>query len=464
MSNLLSALNKTARKNTPRTLNGYANMVGTILEFGEKTIKVRVESGPIAGQEIDIDPGNKKVKEFEKFSKAQTSSYTPIGGVLRFDGVSAEKDGTFKSRWTNAWIKTPGDEHKLLTDQLVSYSNSNGRKNADGGPIVYVQVMDAKNEKAISSLEEMKAVLTEGFTSSGAVLVIDTGSEEGFTSSTYYLPGERKGDEYVRKDPAEFAQELVNDISEDDTVRKLFTDRMEAGQLTIVPVQRIPVGPKSAEEAQNAIDKAAEAGKKARIMTVNPYAYEAPSLGVRLAGALTRKDRDDKFQIAPEYGDRLKEAFLASAPQAARDAFMADGWIGVSDTDLKDFFEAKGVSLMKAPTQTWNTASIHLQKFSGSDNFFTAKTHESYRYGTPFPPLECTKDIRASYANELHDAILAVVKTPQAEADAKAETPAAKEETPKVDAEADKKAAELSAEQEADIDGMLDEIADEPMA
>ena len=78
MSNLLSALNKTARKNTPRTLNGYANMVGTILEFGEKTIKVRVESGPIAGQEIDIDPGNKKVKEFEKFSKAQTSSYTPV--------------------------------------------------------------------------------------------------------------------------------------------------------------------------------------------------------------------------------------------------------------------------------------------------------------------------------------------------------------------------------------------------
>lgn len=382
MSTLLSALNKTARKNTPRSLRGPANMVGTILEYGDKTLKVRVESGPIAGQEIDIDPGNKKVKDFEKESKAQTSSYTPLGGVLRFDSVTPNNDGTYKSRWTNAWIKTPGDEHKLLADQLVSYYNT-GRKNADDAPIVNIQVMDAKNEKSVANFDEMKSVLADGFASSGAVLVIDTG--EGFSSATYYLPGKREGEDYVRRDPNEFAQELIDDIQGDAEISKLFRERMEAGNLTIVPVQRIPVGPKSAEEAQNAIDKAEEAGKKARIMTVNPYAYEAPSVGVRLAGALARKDRDQNLEIPAEYGDRLKEAFLASAPQGARDAFMADGWIGVSDADLKDFFEAKGVNLMKAPTQTWNTASIHLQKFGGSDNFFAAKTHRVLPLRHPVP-------------------------------------------------------------------------------
>ncbi|MBW3243395.1 hypothetical protein KUV57_12045 [Epibacterium sp. DP7N7-1] len=461
MSNLLSALNKTARKNTPRTLNGSANMVGEVLAYDEKTIKVKVLSGPIAGQEIDIDPGNKTVKDFEKVSKAQTSSYTPVGGILRFDGVSRNNDGTYKSRWTNAWIKNPGDEHKLMTDQLVSYKNT-GRKNSDGAPITNIQVMDAKNEKTVSDFDEMKSVLVDGFTNSGAVLVIDTG--EGFSSATYYLPGERKGDEYVRKDPNEFAQELIDDIQGDAELSKLFGERMNAGHLTIVPVQRITVGPKSAEEAQNAIDKAEEAGNKARIMTVNPYAYDAPSVGVRLVGALARKDREQNLEIAEEYADRLKASFLASAPQGARDAFMADGWIGVSDADLKDFFEANGVALMKAPSQTWNTASIHLQQFGGSENFFAAKTHESYRYGTPFPPLECAKEIRAAYATELHDAIMTVVKSPEAAADAKTDAPAAKDEAPKADPEAEKKAAEISAEQEADIDGMLDAIADQPMA
>lgn len=461
MSTLLSALNKTARKNSPRTLRGRANMVGEICAFNEKTITVKVLSGPIKGQQIDIDPGNKKVKEFEKESKAQTSSYTKVGGILRFDGVTRQNDGTYKSTWTNAWIKHPGEDHKLLADQLVSYDNT-GRRNSDDLPIVNIHVMDAEKEKQVADFDDLRETLIEGFSTAGAVLVVDTG--EGFSSSSYALPGQREGDKFVREDPTEFAQSLIDDILAQEDVKKIFLERMETGNLTIVPVKRIPVGPKSAEEAENAINKAKDVGKKARIMTVNPYAYERPSLGVRLSGALSRTDRDGNLEISEEYAERFKEAFLKSAPQSARDAFMADGWVGVSDTDLKDFLESNGVTLMKLPKTTWNTASIHLQRFTGSDNFFAAKTHEAYRYGTAIPPLECTKEIRAAFASEMQNAVLAVVKAPVAEAETKDDAPAASEKEAETAAEADAEAEAQAALEEADIDSMLGEIADEPMA
>ncbi|MEY8802108.1 hypothetical protein AB9K35_17665 [Leisingera sp. XS_AS12] len=463
MSTLLKALNKSMRKNTPRTLRGSANMVGKVLEYGEKTIKVEVLSGPIAGQEIDIDPGNKKVKDFEKESKAQTSSYTPVGGILRFDSVSAQNDGTYKSKWTNAWIKNPGDEHELLADQQVSYYDT-GRTNSNDQPIISLRVLKRDNEQKVTSLDEMRDALADAFASSRSAMVVDT--SEGFATMSYYLPGKREGDTYVHKDPIEFATSLIEDL--DPEAKEIFSNILSTQGLTIVPVRNITVGPKSAEETKASIEKAEAAGEKARIMTVNPYAYEAPSLGIRLSGALARKDRDGNLEIAAEYAERLKDAFLSTAKEDAKASFHADGWRGVSDTDLKDFFEANGVSLVKHPSMTWNNASIHLQKFDGGSDFFAAKTHEANRYGSPYPALKCCDELRAAYATELHDAVLAVVKAPAATAEAKEEAPAAKsteaEKPAANEAEQTAEQSEAQAEEAASIDDMLNEIGNEPMS
>lgn len=463
MSTLLNALNKSMRKNTPRTLRGSANMVGKVLEYGEKTIKVEVLSGPIVGQVIDIDPGNKKVKDFEKESKAQTSSYTPIGGILRFDSVSAQNDGTYKSKWTNAWIKNPGEDHQLLADQQVSYFDT-GRTNSNDQPIISLRVLKRDNEMQVTSLDEMRDALADAFASSRSAMVVDT--SEGFASRSYYLPRDKDGNSYVYKDPVEFATSLIDDLEPD--AKEIFTQILATKGLTIVPVRNITVGPKSAEETKASIAKAEAAGEKARIMTVNPYAYEAPSLGIRLSGALARKDREGNLEIAAEYAERLKDAFLATAKEDAKASFHADGWRGVSDTDLRDFFEANGVELKKHPTMTWNNASIHLQKFDGGSDFFAAKTHESNRYGSPYPALKCCEELRAAYSTELHDAVLAVVKAPAATAEAKDEAPAAKsaeaEEPAANDVQQAEELAEAQAEEAASIDDMLNEIGNEPMS
>ncbi|MCW3782978.1 hypothetical protein [Defluviimonas salinarum] len=462
MSKLLKALTQSMQKNTPRTLFGTANLVGEVISYGDKTIKVKFLNGPIAGQEGDINPGNKKVEDFSKPAKAQTSSYTPVGGILRFDGVSAERDGSYKAKWTNAWIKHPGDDHHVLIDQMVSYIDK-GQTNKDGKPIISLHVIDIHAEKKVASLDEMRDTLAEAFGSTGAALVIET--SEGFFSKEYFMPRTKTEAGYVSQDPAEFAQKLIDEMN--DETKALFSTLLADKGMTIVPLRSVYLGATSADETKKLVEKANAdgKGKQARIMTVNPYAYEAPSIGVRLAGALARKDRDGNLDIPKEYAERLKDAFLATAAEDAKAAYHKDGWRAVSDIDLKDFFKANGVDLKTHETKTWNLAAVHMQRYEGGDSFFAAKTHEAYRFGSPYPALECCKEVRQAYNVELTEAVRAVVGSPAVANEAKETAAAApKAEEKAADAAAETPAAAaMSAEDEAGIDDLLAGIADEPL-
>ncbi|WP_411839612.1 hypothetical protein [Paracoccus sp. ME4] len=457
MSNALKALSASMNKNRPKVLRGSSNMVVEVLGYGDKTISAKVLNGPIIGQTIELDPGNKKVADFSTPSKAQTSSYTPVGGILRAENVSLQKDGTYKSNWTNAWIKTPGEDNQILVDQSVSYHNT-GRTNKSEKPIVQLRTMDEKSAVKVGSLEQLEAALASAFENTRSALVIDT--SEGYATAPYYLPGKRDGDDYVFEDPKAFAAKLIADMDAD--AKEIFAEILSTSGLTVVPVRNITVGPTTAEETQKAIDKAAESGARARIMSVNPFAYDAPTLGARLSGALARKDRDGKLEIPAEYADRLKEGFLATAPESAKAAFHADGWRGVSDTDLRDFFKSRGVEMKVHPSDTWNVASIHLQKFDGGDNFFAAKTFEQNRYGNPYPRLECCSELRAAYATELTEAVIAVVGAPSLVAKAEEKAPALDDDKP-VDQQIAAEAQEVSGET-ADIDELLNQFGDEPIA
>ena len=460
MTSILNQLKKTINNARPKSLYGRANIVGEVLAYNEKSIKVKVLGGYLDGEEMDIVP-NKKIEEFSKPSKAQTSSYTPVGGILRFDNVSKNPDGTYKSTWVNAWIKTPGDEHHLLTDQAVSF-NDTGRVNADGRPIMTLRVMDLKSETKVNDIEALEAKLAEALEANRAALIIDT--TEGYTAVEVYLPGRKTETGYEHADPREYAAKIIADMG---------SEMIEAAKavlanhgMTVVPMSVVPLGAKSAEEIKKKMGEAAAKGEKARIMTINPYAYEAPSIGIRIAGALARKDREGNLDISVEFANRLKEKFLATAPEAAKAALHADGWKGVDDADLRNFFTANGIALTEAPTRGWNTAAIHMQRYEGGTNFFAAKTHESYRFASPYPALECCKDLRATFASEMTDAIKQVSGAPAAKAETKAEAKVgATDVTPEVAAEAVSGQAEVDqAQAVSEIDDLLADLDDEPMS
>lgn len=455
MTSILNQLKKTINNARPKTLYGRANIVGEVLAYDEKTIKVKVLGGYLDGEEMDIVP-NKPVKEFSKESKAQTSSYTPIGGILRFDNVTKNADGTYKSTWVNAWIKNPGDEHHLLTDQAVSFHDT-GRVNADDRPIMTLRVMDLKSETKVNDIEALESKLAEALEANRGALIIDT--TEGYTAAEVYLPGRKTEAGYEHDDPKEYAAKIIADMGEEviEAAKVVLADH----GMTVVPMSVVPLGAKSAEEIKKKKTEAEAKGEKARIMTINPYAYEAPSIGVRIAGALARKDRDGNLDISSEFASRLKEKFLASAPEAAKAALHANGWKGVGDDDLRNFFKANGVELIEAPTRGWNTAAIHMQRYEGGTNFFAAKTHEAYRFASPYPALECCKELRTAFGSELTDAIKEISGAPAAKADAKApeaaagaEAPAAASQTQEMD----------QAQAESEIDDLLADVDNLPMS
>ncbi len=462
MSSLLKSMSAAMLKNTPKTLRGRANMVGELVGYGDKTLSVKMLNGPIAGQTVDIDPGPRSpVENFKKSSKAQTSQYTKPGGVLRFDAV--QKDGdAYKSNWTNVMTREPNDAQRVEVDLIASYSATR-IKTSTGLPLAFVSIIDPEGETRVSTMAELREAMIAAFQKNGRAMVIDI--EDGVMSAGHYRLNEiEKDGKRVRQDPAEAADTFIEDLGDN---RAQFETELAARGLTVVPERSVQIGGKTAEETANEIRKAAEAGREPRVMSVDPGSYRPAPLGARIAAALNR-DGDDA--IPEEQADRLKKAFLAQAPDSAQDAFLDNGWRSVSDGDLKAFFASQGVEIEDRPKAGWNKAAIMFQKYEGGDDVFVVRSHESARYGSPYPLLKCTEELRAAYRDEIPAAIRAAV-APAATADARTETVAPKAESkqkaaPATKAEPAEKAPITEAEDAAlsDMDAALADIADDSMS
>ncbi|MFG6080358.1 hypothetical protein ACEUZ9_000908 [Paracoccus litorisediminis] len=458
MSSLLDALTKTLQGNRPKTLRNRTNMIGKVISYDEdaKTIKVEAVNGPMAGEIMDIAvpaKGRLKITNFTRPSTNQTSSYTEAGGYLRFDAVIADGD-KYACGWINAWIKKPGAEHRIVTEAQTQFLDTKG-KTASGAPHYRLMKMAQDLERKVGSLEELQEALSDAFASHRGALLIDIDGET-YSSKQMSLFGKKEDGKYVFPDAAAAAADAIGKLPQEQ--KEAFAEILAGRGMTVVPMASMPVGTVTAEEIEDALKKAGDTGTAARIMSINTLAYEVPSIGQRLDNALARTDRDGKLVIAKEHAERLSKAFLETAAEEAKAVFHKDGWKGVSDVDLSAFFASKDVVLKTHPADAWNRAAIHEQKFKGnSPDFFAAKTHESARYGNPYPALECTKELRAAYGNELVEAVQVVMAGPAVKAEAKSEAaaPAAKAEAPK--AEVPK--AEASADAPAEAKGEAEPAA-----
>lgn len=410
MSLALKGLSASIRKNRPKSLNGATNLVVEVTAYDQKAnlIEGIVRNGVIAGQTIKLDPGNKKVEEFEVVDDAQTSSYTPIGGMIRCEGVERQGNGTYKSRWTNAFIKRPGEEHSLTPDVVTRFVPTD-RVTKKNQPIYQMQTIDPAKIADIDSMDKLRDALVAALSETGSAMIIDV--TDRFGSQSLYLPSEEKDGNYVSVDAAEFVQKILDDTPQ-ETVEHLHK-AIDGGKLHVATTANLLIGPKTAVEMKTAIDKAAAKGERARLMTVNVGAYENAPLGVRLNSALARKDNNDNPEISDVYAERLTKMFLEFAPESARDAFHAGGWRAVGDQDLRAFFKSHEIELPARPARGWNKASLHLRRHKDSENFFLQKSFEDQRWASPIPNLPCTRELRRAYATEITNAVAVLLKAPE---------------------------------------------------
>lgn len=394
----------------PKTLRGRTNLIGKVLSYGEVSIEVEVMSGPIAGQTIKIglpktSSFKAKMKDFTTPSNAQMSMHTEVGGLLRFENVEKDPndDERYKCGWINTWQKKAEDpDLKMLFDQQVKLNVLHNVKTSSGYPMVRAQVFEPGTEIAVDSVDAVTAALTKAYAEKGAA-IIGVVNEDGYAEMSTYLPGEKKGDKYILQDPKEYAEKLVASICESDEARADLEAQAAAGNIVILPCMSVSVGGKTAEAIVSKMDDAEKKGTDARVMSVNPYAYDTRNLGSRMAVAMMMT-REGEQIISKEDQNRLAEAFKKSLPEDTRDLFADKGWGAMSDGDIRRFFEAQGVTLKDHPSEGYANAQLKLQKYRGGDDYFLASSLEMSRFAQPYPNIEATKDLRQGYAFEMVNA------------------------------------------------------------
>lgn len=459
MSSLIKSLKASMAAAKPRTLgkDQKINMLAEVVQYKESTIVVKALNGVLEGQTVEVGMPKKnkkfKISNLTTASKNQTSMFTEVGGILRLDGVSrAEHGDVLDVGWINTFVKSPSDAVKVVTEAQVQV-NMTENKTAKGFPDWRLHNLDAAKETKVGTFDELKEAVADALESHRGALVVDISG--GFASATPYLPGKKNEDgEYTFADPAETAEKYFAHMTEADIAE--FEGALAAGAVAVVPMTSLPIGGKTAEEIQNALDDAAENGTAPRIQTINTEAYKLPSLGARLVNALARKDRERKPVLPAEYAERLSSAFLDTAGEEAKADFNKGGWGNVADVDLRKFFATRGIELNDTPAVGWNMAGIHTQSFDGGSAFFVTKTYELQRYASPYPDLEITKDLRRAYANELVDAVKVFMDSPEVAKTAQSEAPSAA-----ATAVAEPAAEPVSEAEALELDDMIDGLLNE---
>lgn len=443
----LSSLSLSALRNAPKKLREgqSTKMIGKVIEYTEDTVKVEAMSGLLIGQVVEISPNSRsqvKIKDLDVKNKPKkplsTTSYTDIGGFVGFDDVRAVqgKDGHY-SAYINAFIKEPDEDTSIRPDlKLVSYRAGTGT-DREGQPIHFLMSMDAQSEVSPKTIEELEGALVKAVEAGKNAYLIRATADD-FDTDNFFKP---RGDDSSAEDYVKMAFSGLTEEQLD-----AYKSDLAAGHITVVEVEPMKIGGKTAKENVEKL----ETGD--RITTINPKAYEAPSLGLRLRAAIRPRKTAD-VEITEVHAERLKEAFLQTANDTAKAAFHEKGWAAVSDVDLREFFKAHGVELKKHPTIGWNQASVALSKSRHTQAFIAIKTQELYGTGSPYPALKCTQELRAAYNKELPEAILAVTAPEKL-----AEVKEAAKDAP--EAKADEVAAPAEGNM-ASVDAMLDDIGSE---
>ena len=458
MSKLMEAAKLSQQKVNRRPVTPSGNIIFKPSSFTDKETAIgTVLSGPAAGQEMELKIPNNgpravNVKKLTTPSQATTSSYIDIekGGTMRCEGVKKGADGIYTARWVNVFDGRPEEGNRIITDAVVQLRTVSSE--VDGQPDdMYLNALFPDEAKNASTMEELEERIVEAFASKGGVHIFF--DEDGEIGSFFYrLGGVMTPDGWTDNDPKERASYVMESISEN---RKVFEEVMSKKPFSVVPFEGIKVGPSTGAEILAEIENAITKGESPRINTIDPSTFRTLSTGLRVLYAL--REKEEVSGLPKDAGEKLKEKFLQLASDDAKKAFLStkQGWSGVSNDDMRRFFEAVGVDLPKHPEMGWTRQNILIKKSVATKTF-------GNNNALPFPPLEICKGAYRKFQEEMFDAIRAVVDGPVKAAEA--EAPKAKaDEAPKADAAAQAADVASSDADVDDLDALLDGVQDADM-
>jgi hypothetical protein len=454
MSSLVEAFKQSQQKVNKRPVKPSGNIILKPTKFTDKTVIGEVMSGLAAGQEIEIEvpnngPRSVSIKKMTTPSSATTSSYVDLekGGTIRVERVREGANGIYSARWINVFDGRPEEGTELVSDALVQLRTT--RSKVEGEPdvmrLITIFPEDAKNA---ANMEELEQKIAEAFAEKGGAHIFF--KEGGYVGSfSYGLGGTMEPEGWVANDPKERAAFVIESFGDN---RPLFEKAIAETPFSVVPSKVITVGKTTGTEIINAIDEARQKGESARINTIEPSNFNLRSTGLRVVYALNESPANSG--LPQDAGEKLKAKFLEVSSEEAKAAFLSTktGWAGVSNDDMRRFFESQGVELRKYPETGWSRQNILLKKGVATKAF-------GQNDAAPFPNLDICKDALAEYRTEIFDAIRVVVDAPVK----KAEAEAPKAEAPKAETSA---AASTPALDEADIndlDDLLNEVQDAGM-
>jgi hypothetical protein len=454
MSAILKAMAESQKTYSKRPMKPAGNIVLKPTEFTDQTVKGVVMSGVAAGQEIEVVvPDNGRdavsVKKFIKPSTATTSSYVDIeaGGTIRVEKLKEGANGVYTARWMNVFDGRPQEGSDAIYNAVVQLRTTAAKTEGDPD-IMRLIVLHPEEEQRAATMEELAEKIEEAFATRGAVHVfIKEGDFVG--SFPYTLGGQKVDDEWVPNDPKERAAYVIETFGDR---RALFEEAMKTEPFSVVPSQSITVGPTTGAGIMKAIAEAREKGEAPRINTIDPTHFEMRRTALRVAYAFNRNP--ERTGLAKDAPQRFKARFLENASQEVKDLFRpkGPGWTGVSDDDMRRFFESQGIELAKYPSSGWTVQNIVLKNGIATKTFGQTDA-------TPFPArLEICKDAVAAYDREIVDAIHAVVEAPAKTAQAEVKKEAVQPESAAPSAQAASSDADID-----DLDALLDGVQDADM-
>jgi len=452
MSKLTAAFNQSRRNLSARAAKPAGNIILKAKEFTDTTVKGEVMTGPAAGSEIEIKVPNNGGKSvgIKEFTKKGHKSFVNVeaGGSLRIEKVREGKDGVYDARWMRTFQGNPEADHDVIYDAMAQLRTikSNNPDNADR---MVMHLVYPEMAKEATSLEQLREEIAEAFEAKNGAYIFF--KEDGNVGSiSYGRGGEKIDDEWVYRDAAEEAQLVIDSFGDN---LPLLEKALQEHAFSVVPSSRITVGSYTAEMIADAVEEARENGEDPRISTIDPQKFKVIPTGVRVQYALN--DRNEENALPKDAADRLKDRFLETADEGAKEAFHKGGWRAVSNDDMRRFFDAAGITVTEYPENGWSRQSILLKNGLAIKSF-------GQDAAVPYPNLPVCKDAIAEFRTEIKEAIRTVVDGPVKAAEAEAPKADAAE-TPKADV-ADQAVDAVSTEADIDdLDALLDGVQDADM-
>ncbi len=401
MSALQKALDDSRRKLGGGTAAVRGNLILRPSEFRAESVVGTILSGAWAGREVEI--GYAGTLRREDYTDKDGRSYVDIanGGTLRVEGVGGGKEGVRTSRWMLTFNGRPkSDRHRIVHDAVCSYVDT-GFRDAEGRPKLRIDQLMLKGERHVSTIDDLRDAIGEGFASEGAVTLfgMDGGS---VVQAPFFLSGKFVDGAWVPFDPAERADETIEAFGE---AAGRVREALANGGFSVVPTRRHGVGAGTAGMIESSLGEAARKGVRARITTIDPENWACPTIGMRLSAALNRKGAGAPPEGA---GAKLAAAFKSHADKDGSARFGQKGFRGLTDGDLAKFFASSGVELTEHPARGWSTQSLLVDQPEGVARGFVIKAFK-LKPTTPYPPVAACADARAAYYSEMGKAVLTVI-------------------------------------------------------